>query len=104
MAREKGALGGLVGEGADHQADDRTGGNRSQDRIAAIIVMDPVITIRRLVQAPIIVITDDDRVIVVAIMSTNPVIRHIVSVIDKPKGRPRVVMERTVSTIIERAR
>ena len=66
--------------------------------------MDPVITIRRLVQTPIIIITDDDCVVVIAIMPANPVSRHIMAIIDEAERWPRIVIEWTVATPVEGTR
>ena len=78
----------LVGQRSDHETNDGTGGNRGEDRIAAVIIMHPVVAIWRFVEAPIIIISDDDRIIVVAIVTANPVARHIVAVIHEPEGWP----------------
>ena len=66
--------------------------------------MDPVITVRWIIKAPIIIVAYDDRIGVVPIMTPDPVARDIAAVIDKAKGRARVIIERTVSTPIIGAR
>lgn len=101
VEREMACHGGLVGKGADHEPNDRTGCNRGQDSVAAIIIVDPVVSVWRFIQAPIIIVADDDRIVVVAIVPANPIARDIVAIIDEPKGWARVVVERTVSAIIE---
>ena len=66
--------------------------------------MHPVIAVRRLIKTPIVVITDDDRIGVIAIIPANPITRDIMPVIDVPEGWPRVIIEWTVATPIIGAR
>lgn len=94
----------LVGQGANNEPNDRTSGDRGEDRVAAIIVMDPVIAVWRIIETPIIIVANDDRVIMVAIISTNLIVRHIVAIIDIAEGWPRIIIERSVTTPIPGAR
>ena len=96
--------GALVGQGADDQADNGAGRDRGENGVATIIVMDPVISVWRIIQAPIVIIADYDRIGVVAVMPTDAIARDIAMVIDEAKGWPRVVIEGSVTTIVERPR
>ena len=98
------SLSGLVGQGTDHEADNRARGNRGQDGIAAVIIVYPVIAVRRIIQAPIIIITNDDRITVVAIMAANPVTWHVIAIIHEAESWPRIIIERSVPVIIIGAR
>lgn len=95
---------GLISQGAYDEANDGAGRNRGEDGVAAVIIMDPVIAIRRFIQAPIIVVPDDDRIGVVTVMAANPVSRYVVGIVHEAESRPRVVIEWSVTTIVERAR
>lgn len=97
------AISDLIGEGADHESDNGSGCNRGENRIAAIVIVDPVIAMRRVIKAPIIIVSDDDRVRVVAVISTDIIARHIVAIIHVSERRARVIIERTVSTPVEGA-
>jgi hypothetical protein len=99
-AREKALLGALIRQGADYEADNRPGGNGCQNSISAIVIVDPVIPMRRVIQSPIIIVAYDDRIGVITVMSADMVARHIVTIIHVSEGRSRVVIERTVSTPI----
>ena len=55
----------------------------------------------RIIQAPIIIVADDDRIRVVAIVAANVIARYIVAIVDIPEGRPRIIAEWPVPTIIE---
>ena len=94
----------LVGKGANHETDNGSGRDRCQHCVPTIIIVDPVIAARRIIEPPIIIVAYDDRIGVVPIMTTDPVTRDIAAVIDKAKGRARVIIERTVSTPIIGAR
>ena len=99
-AREKALLGALIRQGADYEADNRPGGNGCQNSVSAIVIVDPVIPVRRVIQPPIIIVAYDDRIGVITVMSADMVARHIVAIIHVSEGRPRIVIERTVSTPI----
>ena len=94
----------LVRQSADHEADNRTGGDRGQDCVAAIIVVDPVIAIWRIIETPIIIVAYDDRVIMVAYVSTVPILGHIAAIIDIAEGRPRIIVARLMPPPIPGAR
>ena len=49
------------------------------------MIMDPVMAIWRLIETPIIIVADNDRIIVVAIVSANAIARDIITVIDEAK-------------------
>ena len=98
------AILGLIGEGADHETDNGSGRNRGEYRIAAIVIVDPVIAMWRVIEAPIIIISDNDCVRVVAVIAANIVARHIVAIIHVSERWPRVIVEWTVSTPIIGAR
>ena len=98
------ARGGLVGEGADHEANNCPGCDGGQNGVSTVIIMDPMIAMRRVIEAPIIVITDDDRVGVIAVISANVIARHIVAIIHKSEGWPRVIVEWTVPAPVKRTR
>lgn len=103
-AREGRAGGGLVGQSADDQANNGARGDRGEDGVATVMVMHPVIAVWRIIQAPIVIIANDDRIGVVAIMPTDPIAWHIVAIIDEAKGRPRVIIEGSVTTPVKGAR
>ena len=66
--------------------------------------MDPVIAVRRIIQPPIVIVSYDDCIGVIAVMAADIVARHIVAVIHISERWPRVIVERTVSSPIMRAR
>ncbi len=80
-------LEGLVGKGADHQANDGSSGDRCENGVTAIMIVDPVVSIWRLVEAPIIIVADNDRIIVIAIVPTNTIARDIIAIIDESECR-----------------
>ena len=66
--------------------------------------MHPVIAVRRIIKTPIAIVTDYDRMIMVSVMTPDPVARDIAAIIDVPEGWPRIIVERSVTTPIEGAR
>ena len=49
--------------------------------------MDPVVTVRWVVKAPIIIVANDDRIVVIAIVTTDAVARYVMAVIDETDRR-----------------
>ena len=98
------AMSGLVGEGADYETDNRPGRDRGQYGVSTIIIMDPVIAARRVIEAPIIIVSYDDRIGVIAVMTSDIIARHIMAIIHISERWPRVIIEWTVSTPVMGAR
>ena len=104
MGARRTRRGGLVGQGADDQANNGARGDRGENGVATVIVMHPVIAVWRIIQAPIVIVADNDRIGVVAIMPTDAIARHISAIIDEAKGRPRVIVEGAMTSPIIGAR
>lgn len=99
-----GARGNLVGESANHEANNGSGCDGGENGVSTVIIVDPVIAVWRVIEAPIIIVANYDRVGVIAVISANVIARHIVTIIHKPEGWPRVIVEWTVSTPVTGAR
>ena len=105
LKRERGsAKFGLVGEGANHETNNGAGRDGCQYGVPTIIIVDPVIAVRRIIETPIIIVAYDDRIGVIAIMASDIIARHIVAIIHVSERWPRVIVEWTVSTPIRGAR
>lgn len=92
------AIGDLICQGTDHETNNGAGCDRSENRVATVIIVHPVIAMRRIIEAPIVIITDDNRIGVIAVITANPIGWDIMPVIDEPESWPRIVIERPVST------
>lgn len=97
-------MSGLVGEGADYETDNCSGRDGGQYGVSTIIIMDPVIAARRVIEAPIIIVSYDDRIGVIAVMTSDIIARHIMAIIHISERWPRVIIEWTVSTPVMGAR
>ena len=75
------AKGGSVRQRPNYQADNGPGGDGGENRVAAIVIMHPVIAVRRIIQTPIAIIANNDRITVVAIMTTDTIAWDIMTVI-----------------------
>ena len=94
----------LVGKGANHETDNGSGRDRCQHCVPTILIGDPVIAVRRIIEPPIIIVAYDDRIGVIAIMASDEIARHIVAIIHVSERWPRIIVEWTVPTPIIGAR
>ena len=58
----------------------------------------------RIVESPVIIVADNDRIVVVAVMPANAIARRVIAIIDKIECRARIVIIWTVAAIVIRAR
>ena len=75
----------------DGEADNGTRGDGGQDRVAAIGIADPVMAMRRGIEAIARIVANDDRVRTIAVIAADPVAAMIVAVIIV-EGHTRPVM------------